>query len=187
MKTNAVAVVLASVLVCGLVGVGVGPQLGASQTTTSTTQDVGTDVSVFMQRGVAAANGSVDSGMWTAAFETAENQSRKETLVTQRAATLRVRLDRLATRIETFPARSNHTSTQQARRARLVAERDALGTAISESKTAATGEGVNASELDRLGQRIENLSAVPTVDGSERPAEPTPETVEPRASERTDR
>jgi outer membrane murein-binding lipoprotein Lpp len=188
-KTNAVAVVLASVLLCGLVGAGVGPQLGATETTTQpATEDMGRDVSVFMQRGVAAANGSVDSGMWTAAFETAENQSRKEALVAKRTATLSVRLDRLATRIEAFRTQVNGSTSHRARRARLAADRDALSTAISETKTTATSEGVNASSLDRLGQRVENLSAVPTgSNGSAQTPRRTPGTTKTRTNDRTDR
>jgi hypothetical protein len=162
-NTNAVVVVLVSALFCGLVGVGVSPQVGTGETTAQPAEDVGGEVSVFMQRGVAAANGSVDSGMWLAAFETAENQSRKEALVTQRTATLRARLDRLETRIGQFPTtEANRSVAQRARRARLAADRDALSTAISETKTAATGEGVNASRIDRLGRRIENLSVPAT-------------------------
>lgn len=188
-NTNAVAVVLASILFCGLVGVGVGPQLGATETTTHTaSEDVGHDVSVFMQRGVATANGSVDTGMWVAAFETAENQSRREALVAKRAATLSVRLDRLATRIETFRTQANGSTSHRARRARLAADRDALSTAISEAKTTATSEGVNASSLDQLGQRVENLSAVPTAsNGSPQTPDRTPGTADTRTSDRTDR
>jgi hypothetical protein len=188
-NTNAVAVVLASMLFCGLVGVGVGPQLGATETTTQpATGDMGRDISVFMQRGIATANGSVDSGMWTAAFETAENQSRKKTLVTQRAATLGVRLDRLATRIGTFRTQANDSTSHRARRARLAADRDALSTAISEAKTTATSEGVNASSLDRLGQRIENLSVAPNVsNGSTQIPGRTPGTAKTRTNDRTDR
>lgn len=175
-NTNAVAVVLVSALFCGLVGIGVSPQVGTSGTTTQPASDgsFGGDVSVFIQRGVAAANGSVDSGMWLAAFESAENQSRKEALVAQRTATLRARLDRLETRIEALPVETNRSVVRRARRARLAADRDALDTAISEAKTAAAGEGVNASGFDRLGRRIETLSVPATASsGSNRSPETT--------------
>jgi hypothetical protein len=68
----------------------------------------------------------------------------------------------------------NRSVAHRARRARLAADRDALATAISEAKTTATGEGVNASGLDRLGRRIEGLS-VPTAasaDGGRTPGTP---------------
>lgn len=186
-NTNAVAVAFVSVLLCGFVGMGVSPQVGTSEPTTQpATEDVGREVSVFMQRGVAAANGSVDSGMWAAAFETAENQSRKEALVAERAATLRVRLARLETRIERFPTGANRSVAHRARRARLAADRDALATAISEAKTTAASEGVNASELDRLSRRVENLSApTATSNGSSRSPTPAAGTDGPRRSETT--
>ena len=178
MNTNAVAVAFVSVLLCGFVGIGVSPQAGTAQPTAQPAAgDMGSDVSVFMQRGVAAANGSVDSGMWLAAFDTAENQSRKEVLVTQRAATLRVRLDRLETRIEEFAGESNRSTARQARHARLVADRDALSTAVGEAKTAAASEGVNASGLDRLSQHIENLSVPAASNGTTGPVETTTETT----------
>ena len=178
MNTNAVAVAFVSVLLCGFVGIGVSPQAGTAQPTTQpTAEGMGSDVSVFMQRGVAAANGSVDSGMWLAAFDTAENQSRKEVLVTQRAATLRVRLDRLETRIEEFAGESTQSTARQARHARLVADRDALSTAVGEAKTAAASEGVNASGLDRLSQHIENLSVPAASNGTTGPVETTTETT----------
>ena len=174
MNTNAVAVAFVSVLLCGFVGIGVSPQAGTAQPTAQPAAgDMGSDVSVFMQRGVAAANGSVDSGMWLAAFDTAENQSRKEVLVTQRAATLRVRLDRLETRIEEFAGESTQSTARQARHARLVADRDALSTAVGEAKTAAASEGVNASGLDRLSQHIEGLSVPAASNGTSGPVETT--------------
>ncbi|HET7324044.1 MAG TPA: hypothetical protein VFJ06_06915 [Halococcus sp.] len=165
MNTNVVAVVFVSVLLCGVVGVSVTPQsgttaIGPRETAAQTTDEsLGGDISVFMQRGVAATNGSVDSGMWLAAFESAENQSRKETLVAQRAETLGARLDRLEERIAEFrPTKTNRTVAHRARWARLAADRDALRTSISEAKTAAASAGVNASGLDKLSRRAENLS-----------------------------
>lgn len=185
MNTNVLAVAFVSVLVCGIVGATATPQLEtaepAQQSTAESTpqptaepapqptadESLGGDIAVFMQRGGATANGSVDSGMWLAAFETAENQSRKEALVSQRTETLDARLAVLETRIRGFsPNETNRTVAHRARRARLAAERAALRTSISEAKTAAAGEGVNASGLDRLSRRAENLS-VPNATSSE--------------------
>lgn len=161
MNANLVAAVFVSVLICGVVGANVSPQ---STTATGTSQQsvngsLGGDISVFMQQGTAAANGSVDAGMWLAAFESAENQTRKETLVATRTETLRIRVAQLESRIHTFPVNeTNQSVAHRAQRARLVAELDALRTSISEAKTAAAGEGVNASGLNRLSQRVETLS-----------------------------
>lgn len=161
-NANLVVAVFVSVLVCGVVGASVSPQ---SATMTETDQqsvegDLGGDISVFMQRGTAAANGSVDAGMWLAAFESAENQTRKKTLVTTRTETLRARLIRLESRIRAFSANeTNESVASQAQRARLAADLDALQTSISEAKTTAASEGVNTSGLDQLSRRAENLSA----------------------------
>jgi ABC-type Na+ efflux pump permease subunit len=159
-NTNVVAVVFVSALLCGIVGVSASPQAATTETTVQTSDEsLGDDVSVFMQRGVAAANGSVDSGMWLAAFERAENQSRKQALVSQRAETLGARLDHLETRVRRFsPTETNRSVAHRARWARLAADRDALSTSISEAKTAAASEGVNATGLDRLSRRIETLT-----------------------------
>jgi hypothetical protein len=164
-NTNVVAVVLVSVLCCGILGVGVNPQVGTTETVTqqSATDDgLGDDISVFMQRSAAAVNGSVDSGMWLAAFETAENQSRKEALVNQRAETLGARLDRLEERVDEFNStETNRSVAHRARWARLAADAEALRTSISEAKTAAAKAGVNTTELDRLSRRAANIS-IPT-------------------------
>jgi outer membrane murein-binding lipoprotein Lpp len=183
-NTNVAAVVFVSVLLCGIMGTSVTPQTATTPVQQpATNASLGGDISVFMQRSVAAANGSVDSGMWMAAFESAQNQSRKQTLVSQRATTLGARLDRLETRITAFsPAETNQSVAHRARRARLAADLDALRTAISEAKTAAASAGVNASGLDRLSRRAENLSvpnttpnrtATPARAGGATPHQPT--------------
>ena len=184
-NTNVLAIVFVSVLVCTIVGATVTPQAetaSQSATTEPTPQptaepapqptageSLGGDISAFMQRGGAAANGSVDSGTWLAAFETAENQSRKEALVSQRTETLNVRLAALETRIQDFsPNETNRTVAHRARWARLAADSEALRTSISDARTAAASEGVNATELDRLSRQAENLS-VPNATSSENP------------------
>ena len=162
MNRNVIVVVFVSVALCGVVGASVGSQSPSEETAAQQStpdEGLGGDVSVFMQRGAAAANGSVDSGMWLAAFETAENQSRKEMLVVRRAETLGVRLDRLEERTDEFsPTETNRSVAHRARWARLAADAEALRTSINEAKTAAASEGVNASGLDRLSRRAENLS-----------------------------
>lgn len=166
MNRTVIAVVFASVLLCGVVGASVGSHSPTPKTTTQQStvdESLGGDISVFMQRGAAATNGSVDSGMWMASFETAENQSRKEMLVERRAETLSVRLDRLEERMRKFtPTETNRSVAHRARWARLAADAEALRTSISEAKTAAARAGVNASGLDRLSRRAANLT-VPTV------------------------
>ncbi|WP_233554006.1 transposase [Halococcus sp. IIIV-5B] len=158
MNTNAAVVVALLVLAGGVVGMT--SQAQPTGTTTQRDVDGGTfdDVSTFMQRGVVATNGSVDAGMWLAAFETANNISRKQTLVQHRAATLDERLDRLETRAERFPPENATSLALRSHRVRLVAEREALRNAVSEAKTTAASEGVNATTFDDLDGRIENLT-----------------------------
>lgn len=172
MNANAAVVVAVSVLLCGVVGASaVQSEPGTMETETargpSADGGFGGEVSVFMQRGAATANGSVDAGMWLAAFERAENQSRKEELVAQRTETLGVRLDRLERRTDRLPATDNGSVAYQARQARLVADIEALRSAVSEAKTSAASEGVNTSGLDRVSERAAALS-VPPADAASR-------------------
>jgi len=167
-NANVVAILLIPILLLGAMGANMGFQTG---TTTESAQQTtgeafGGDVTVFMQQHTARANGSIDSGMWLAAFESAESQSRKRVLVEQRAATLGVRLDRAEKRIDTFdPTKTKRSIRHRAELARIAADVAALRTAINDAKTAAAREGVNASGLDRLASRATSLS-VPNVDSN---------------------
>ncbi|WP_237713418.1 transposase [Halococcus hamelinensis] len=165
MNTNAAVVVALLVLAGGVVGMT--SQAQPTGTTTQRDVDGGTfdDVSTFMQRGVVATNGSVDAGMWLAAFETANNLTRKQALVQHRAATLDERLDRLEARIDRFPPENATSLALRSQRVRLVAEREALRNAVSEAETTAASEGVNATTFDDLDSRIENLT-VPALDSN---------------------
>lgn len=169
MNANDAAVLLVSLLLCGTMGVSAGLQ--AEPTTTAqpaTGAELGGEISVFMQQRTAAANGSVDSGMWLAAFGHAENQSTKRTLVEQRTATLRGRLNRTDERLRAFtPTETNRSVRHRARWARLAADVAALRTAITDAKTAAASAGVNASGLDQLARRAASLS-IPSAGADDR-------------------
>lgn len=186
MNTNVAAVVLASVLFCGIMGVTVSPQTTETGVQPpSMDAALGGDISVFMQRSVAAMNGSVDSGMWLAAFESAENQSRKQALVARRAETLGARLNRLEERMNEFtPTKVNRSVVHRARWVRLAADKEALQTAISEAKTAAASAGVNTTSLDRLSRRIANITIAPSTETTARDnsaVNATPSQPQPRA------
>lgn len=159
-NANDAAILLVALLLCGTMGVSAGLQTGSTTTTQPTTSaELGGEVSVFMQQRTAAANGAVDSGMWRAAFERAENQSTKHTLVEQRTTTLQNRLNRTDERLEAFaPTETNRSVRHRARWARLAADVAALRTAINDAKTAAASAGVNASGLDQLARRATSLS-----------------------------
>jgi|GEM_PF-6596097 len=151
-----------SVVLCSVVTAGISPQADATETPihgSSSDADFGSEVSAFMQRSIVTMNASVDSGMWRAAFETAENQTRKQALIDQRTTVLMARFDALETRFERFvPNPTNRSVAHRARRARLVADRNALQTSVAEVKTTAASEGVNATRLDGLDRRLVNLT-----------------------------
>ncbi|EMA46786.1 hypothetical protein [Halococcus saccharolyticus] len=186
MNANDAAVLLVSLLLCGTMGLSAGSQAGATTAAQPTTEtELGEEVSVFMQQRTAAANGSVDSGMWIAAFERAENQSNKQTLVEQRITTLRGRLNQTDERLRTFtPTETNRSVRQSARWERLVADVAALRTAINDAKTAAASAGVNASGLDQLARRAANLS-VPSAEADNRSQVDSPDSDRPGDAEGT--
>jgi len=160
-NANVVAILLIPILLGGMMGASIGSQPGTTTESArpATGEEFGGEITVFMQQHTARANGSIDSGMWLAAFESAESQSRKRALVEQRATTLGVRLDRVEERVGAFsPTKTNRSVRHRAKRARITADVAALRTAISDAKTAAAREGVNASRLDRLANRATSLS-----------------------------
>ncbi|WP_049898671.1 hypothetical protein [Halococcus agarilyticus] len=161
MNANVVTILLIPILLGGVMGASAGSPAetttGADQTTAG--EALGGEITVFMQQRTAATNGAVDSGMWRAGFERAESQSEKQTLVEQRAATLRGRLDRTEEQVQTFtPTAVNRSVHHRAKWARIAADVEALRAAISDAKTLAASEGVNASGLDRLASRAASLS-----------------------------
>ena len=161
MNANVVAILLIPILLGGMMGASIGSQPGTTTESAqpATGEEFGGEITVFMQQHTARANGSIDSGMWLAAFESAESQSRKRALVEQRATTLGVRLDRVEERVGALsPTKTNRSVRHRAKRARIAADVAALRTAISDAKTAAAREGVNASGLDRLASRAASLS-----------------------------
>lgn len=188
-NTNVLATVFVSVVLCSAVSAGVSPQADATETPvhrSSPDGDFGGDVSAFMQRSIVTMNASVDSGMWKEAFETAENQTRKQALVTQRTAVLMARFDALKTRIKRFtPDPTNRSVAHRARRARLVADRNTLQTSVAEAKTTAASEGVNATRLSGLNRRIVNLTLGDADNRNRSTANATPD--EPTTSTAGDR
>ena len=114
---------------------------------------LGSQLSGFMQASSAGADGSVDSGMWAAEFNTSGEADRGD-LVTRRVATLENRLDRLEDRMAAVEAaHENGTLPEPAyvAQASNLAERiDSLESAINQTETAAGQAGVNASRLSEL-------------------------------------
>jgi hypothetical protein len=162
------------VVAVAVVAVGL-PVAGAQETATETpiaTNDtdesgLGTQLTAFLQSNSAAANDTVENGMWKAGFDRA-NESAKADLVTRRTGSLEQRLEQLKTENRTLRKEyENGTISEQAyvaRQSRLSARIDSLQTAVNDTETAAENAGVNDSRLTRLKQNASELSG-PAVAG----------------------
>lgn len=149
-----------------------GPVAGAGAVGQAATVDgsnnsteLGGSVSSFMQSSAAIAEETVDTGMWSAAFERA-NESERARMVHDRASTLEQRVQRLeAERAELLNASDGGvTVAERARAARLAARADALRDAIDRTQTAAASAGVNASRLEELRTNARNLGGQEVAD-----------------------
>ncbi|MFC7026418.1 hypothetical protein ACFQJ5_00445 [Halomicroarcula sp. GCM10025324] len=138
----------------------------ATETPTANESDadspaLGTQLTAFLQSNSAAANDSVENGMWKANFERAE-ASQRERLVDRRAGTLERRLERLEARNETLRQRYEDGSLSRqayvAQQTRLSARIDGLQTAVDDADTAATRSGVDNDRLARLRQSASELT-----------------------------
>lgn len=156
------------VVVCAVVGAAVGlPAVAAQETATPTETNesdgdgLGTQLTAFTQSSSAAANDSVENGMWQAGFEQS-NASERARLVTDRTGGLEARLERLQAENESIQQQyENGTLSEQAyvaRQSRLDARIDALRTAVNDTDEAAAEAGVDDSRLERLKQNASQLS-----------------------------
>ena len=179
---------------CAVVGAVAGlPAVAAQETATPTeTNDsdgdgLGTQLTAFTQSSSAAANDSVENGMWNAGFEQS-NASERAQLVTDRTGTLEARLERLQGQNESIQEQyENGTLSEQAyvaRQSRLAARIDALQTAVNDTDEAATEAGVNDSRLERLKQNASQLSG-PEVARIARGLAGSPAEMPPQAANRT--
>jgi hypothetical protein len=120
-------------------------------------EELGVDVTTFMQASAVRTATAVETGTWTAAFERA-NQSRKAAVLDRRVGRLRARLDRLEAR---KPAVFGADGDSLAGRTRVVAlalRIDALHSAIVETSTVAAGAGVDTAALEPLRARAAALT-----------------------------
>ena len=161
--THRHAVVVVCVVVAGVLSPTILAQESptATENTTNETDGMGTQLTAFLQSSSAAANDSVERGMWRAEFEQA-NASQRPQLVTNRTGTLEQRLDRLEARNETIQRRYDNGSLPQqayvAQQSQLTARIDALRSAINDTDAAAARAGVNDSRLDTLRENASTLS-----------------------------
>ncbi|MFB6165176.1 MAG: hypothetical protein ABEJ31_08460 [Haloarculaceae archaeon] len=121
----------------------------------------GAQLSSFVQANAAEANGSVESGMWRAAFDEPGRPDRAA-MVDHRVASLERRLERLRGRLDALAAaRDNGTLPRGAfvaQASHVTAEIDALEAAVNDTAAAADGADVNAPNLDRLRTQAHEMS-----------------------------
>lgn len=159
----------AVVVVCVALAMVVSPTIVAQETPTPTenttneseTAGMGTQLTAFLQSSSAAANDSVENGMWQARFDQA-NASVRAQLVTDRTGSLESRLDQLRAQNETLQTQYENGSLTQsayvAQQSQLNARIDALRTAINDTDEAAQAAGVNDSRLGTLRGNANNLT-----------------------------
>lgn len=185
----------AVVLLCVVAVVLVSPAIVAQETATPTanttnesnTTGMGTQMTAFAQSSSAAANDSVENGMWQAGFEQS-NASEQARLVTDRTGGLEARLERLQAENESIQEQyENGTLSEQAyvaRQSRLDARIDALQTAVNDTDAAAAEAGVDDSRLERLKQNASQLSG-PEVAGIATGLAGGPTEMPPQAANQT--
>jgi len=161
------ATLLTLLVLVGTVVVGL-PAVAAQETTTeavATQNDsasgMGTQLTAFLQSNSAAANDTVENGMWKSAYNQS-NETERTQLVTNRAGSLEQRLERLQERNATLEQQyENGTISEQAyvaQRSRLVAEIEGLQTAINDTDAAAEQAGVSDAALEQLKQNASEFS-----------------------------
>jgi hypothetical protein len=137
-----------------------GPTAAANDTTNNSS--LGADISSFMQSSTAEVDGAVETGMWTAAFDTTENQSVRAQLLDRRTSELRTELTDLQQRKrELIAEREAGNITEVAYKAkvsRLVGEINALQSAIDTTSTRAEQTNASVESLDALRTESENLT-----------------------------
>lgn len=152
----------AVVVACVVLAMLAAPAIAAQETATPTenttaesseTAGLGAQLTAFAQSSSAAANGSVENGMWQAGFERS-NASDQARLVRDRTGTLEQRLVRLREQNETLRERYEDGDVSEpayvARQSRLSAQIDALQSAVNDTDAAARQAGVNDSRLATL-------------------------------------
>lgn len=111
----------------------------------------GASVSAFMQASAAETEGTVENGMFAAAFNRTADRQARTGLVTGRAKALEMRLDRLREeRAALLNESGNLTVAERAKAARLAARIESLRESINQTETAANRAGVNVTRLDEL-------------------------------------
>lgn len=158
MTAPRVVVALVVVVVASSIGVGAATPT-ATPTATPASSDtqpatMGAAVSSFMAASAAQTGGSVENGMWVAAYANASDNATRRALVQSRVGSLdtsiaELRQERQALQTAYRNGSINRT-TYQARLATIVGKLAALGEGIEEADQRGRAVGVNATRLDVL-------------------------------------
>lgn len=125
----------------------------------SETSPMGSQVSAFMQSSASVTDESVETEMFVAAFENADNETRTE-LVEKRAKGLKEKLERLEAERETLRNESDEMSEAQydARIARLTSQIQSLEKAINATEPRAAAVGVDTAALEEIRTNASKLT-----------------------------
>lgn len=141
-------------------------QDGANETDENATAEpsVGAQVSSFMQASSASATGEVDSGMFEAEYETADNRT---AVVDRRAAKIERQIERLRDRKRDLAEREGELNevAYTARMSRLVGDIESLERQINGTETRAAEAGADAERFDRMRANVSELRG-PKIDAA---------------------
>lgn len=121
----------------------------------------GNQLTAFMQSSAGQTNDTVESGMWSAGFENA-NESEQARMAQERTATHEQRLERLQQRNETLTERYENGSIPPnaylAQSSRLSGQIAALQTSINDTERVASDAGVDETRLETLRNEARNMT-----------------------------
>lgn len=156
-------VVLALVFVVVASSIGVG---ATTPTSTATAEDaeaasMGASISSFMAANAARTSGSVENGMWVAAYANTSNDSERRALVERRLGSMDATVAELQSERRELQAayrneRINRT-VYRSRLASLVGQLASLGESIETADERGRAVGVNTSRLDALRTQAREL------------------------------
>jgi hypothetical protein len=137
----------------------VAAQEGDRNASNASNASFGASVSGFMQASAADAEGDVEDGMFTARFNNASAENRKD-LVRGRANNLEKRLEQLREQRSELLDRTDGdlTLAERAKAARLTARINALEASIDTTSVAAERAGVDSARLQQLRSQASELN-----------------------------
>ncbi|MCT9097742.1 hypothetical protein [Haloarchaeobius sp. HME9146] len=120
--------------------------------TTDGNSSMGAQVSTFMQSSATDANASVDSGMWSAAYNGSKSNESKAALVTQRVNDIDARLAALEKKKQRLQDRKDEMNpvAYKAQLAAITSQLAAISEDINQTETRAEEVGVNTTKLEEL-------------------------------------